>query len=80
MTFTVGLGRECKLADKALERSFSVVSSEVSVQGAAVSTAVWTLVTLVRRRRPSMHWHCIHIQPPYSLLRLSTVFNVLFLQ
>jgi len=49
MTFTVGFCCEGKLADEALERSFSIVSSQVSVQGAAVSTGVWTLVALVRR-------------------------------
>jgi len=64
MTFTVCLGREGKLADEALERSLAIVSSQVSVQRAAVGATVWTLVTLVRRRS-NMQCHsictCIHI-------------------
>jgi len=50
MTFAVGFRRESKLTDTALEWSLSIVCSQVSIQGAAVGTGVWTLITLVWRR------------------------------
>jgi len=50
MALAVGFGGEGKLADEALERPLSIVRSEMSIEGAAVSTGVRTLFALVRRR------------------------------
>ena len=47
MSLTVGLGGEGKAAEAALERPLAVMGSEVSYQGALISTGVGALAALV---------------------------------
>ncbi len=50
ISLTVGLGGEREVADKALERSLSVVCAQVSDEGALVRAGVVAQVTFIRRQ------------------------------